>query len=120
IIIKPQVIPYMPMNPPNVIIISLYKVIPSAKEGTVNSAIAVVAIIITIGALTKPASTAACPNTKAPTILTAEPTVLGNLTPDSLIRSNIIVINKASTITGNDTPSLAPAIVINSTVDTIS
>ena len=57
--ISPQVIAYKPMNPPKKINTNLYIIMDSVNGGTANSAIAVAATIITIGADTIPASTAA-------------------------------------------------------------
>lgn len=63
-------------------------------------------IIIKIG-LTMLALTAACPNTKAPTIPMVGPIGEGTLSPASRISSKEISITKISKITGKGTVSLA-------------
>lgn len=74
--------------------------------------IAVMAITITTEALINLASTAACPSTNAPTMLTVCPRLLGNLNPLSLKSSNTIIIANTSIIVGNGTP-IREAIKLN-------
>jgi hypothetical protein len=88
--------------------------------GIVNEAIPVIETTITIGAETIPASTAACPITNAPKILTACPTIFGSLTPASLNASNDISIIKASTKAGKGIASLDEAILNKRLVGIIS
>ncbi|MNR49755.1 hypothetical protein D3C85_1691750 [compost metagenome] len=75
---------------------------------------------MTIGALTIRASTAACPSTSAPTMLTAWPMEVGMRAPASRRISNIVSIISASTTVGKGTDSLAVAMLSRSRVGTIS
>ena len=81
---------------------------------------AVMAIIITIGALTIPAFTAASPTTKAPTIEIAVPIGFGSLVPDSRKSSMKNSIKKASTAVGNGTLSRLDTKVTKNIVGIIS
>lgn len=72
-------------------------------------------IIIKIG-LTMLASTAACPNTSAPTIPRVGPIGLGTLTLASRISSKENSITKISKIIGNGTDSLEAMIANKSSV----
>src|SRR5690606_25824156 len=87
---------------------------------TIRPDIPVRAITITIGALTNLANTAASPITKAPTILTADPTDSGNRTPASLRISKTNNSTRVSSMAGRGTPCLADIILSNNGVGTIS
>jgi len=70
----------------------------------ISVVIPVRAVTITTGALTNLASTAACPNTRVPTIFTACPIGAGILVPASRKRSNINSIINRDTVVGTGTP----------------
>ena len=89
-------------------------------DGRIKLVIADKAVMITIGAPIIPASTAACPITRVPTILTAVPTALGILIPDSRINWKITSLIRVSIRTGKGIPSLAAAKVTSRTVGIIS
>ncbi|MNJ62260.1 hypothetical protein D3C77_580950 [compost metagenome] len=90
--------------------------VPRLYLGIVNEAIPVAATMMTIGADTIPACTAAWPITRAPTMLTAEPIALGRRIPASRSPSKTSSIIIASMIAGNGTPSRAPEMLIRSVV----
>ncbi|MNI65142.1 hypothetical protein D3C73_1206300 [compost metagenome] len=75
---------------------------------------------MTIGALTIRASTAAWPNTSAPTMLTAWPMEFGIRAPASRRISKMVSISSASTTVGKGTARRAAAMLSNSSVGTIS
>ncbi|MNI98274.1 hypothetical protein D3C73_1570910 [compost metagenome] len=85
-----------------------------------NEAIPVIATTMTMGGETSPAEMAACPMTRAPTMLTADPTCLGRRSPASRRASNMISISKASTKTGKGICSLVLAMVRSRLVGIIS
>ena len=74
----------------------------------------VMATIIMVIGDTIDASTAACPKTKAPTILMAVVMLLGLLISLSLNTSNIVINNMISKKVGKGTPSLCTAREISS------
>ncbi|MNI88382.1 hypothetical protein D3C73_1456780 [compost metagenome] len=92
----------------------------AAYRGIIKDAIPVIATIMIIGAETIPADVAAWPMMRAPTMLTAEPTCFGSLTPASRSASKEISIINASTSAGNGISSLALAMLRSSTVGIIS
>ncbi|MNN19427.1 hypothetical protein D3C81_1326700 [compost metagenome] len=89
-------------------------------DGMTKLAIAVKDTTITIAPDTKPACTAACPKTRAPTIEMAGPMTRGIRTPASRMTSKISSIAKASYKAGRGAPSRCPAKVIRSVVGIIS
>ncbi|MPN14569.1 hypothetical protein SDC9_161896 [bioreactor metagenome] len=82
----------------------------SLWEGTRKPATAVMATVMTMGAPTIPALTAASPMINAPTMLMAWPTGRGKRTPASRRISKAKIMINASTKTGKGVPSLALAI----------
>lgn len=82
-----------------------------SHSGVTNSDMAVMATVITMGAPTKPADTAASPMTNAPTMLTACPIGRGSRRPASRRISNASSSNSASIKAGKGVPSRALAIV---------
>ena len=95
--------------------IKRHALIPFIKSISVNIRlhIEVNATTITVIGETIPASTAAWPSTKAPTILMAADMLFGLLMSLSLSISNIVVSNIISNVVGKGTPSLCMARDIN-------
>ena len=78
--------------------------------GTANDAIVPAVTTMTRPGGMKPAWTADCPNTSAPTMLTAGPKYLGRRTPASLINSIMISAATAFTDMGKGVPTWVAAI----------
>ena len=92
----------------------------SEKSGIANEQIPVKATIMMEIGLTKFALTAASPKIKAPIIPIVGPIGFGILSPASRINSKDNSISITSTITGNGTLFLEPAIVNSNSVGTSS
>ena len=110
-IININVIDSKPISPralANNMKIKRHNLIPFIKSMSLNIKlhIDVMATIMTVIGETIPASTAACPKTRAPTILMAADILLGDLMLLSLIISNMVVKRIISKDMGKGTPSL--------------
>ncbi|MOA06855.1 hypothetical protein D3C78_1265220 [compost metagenome] len=90
------------------------------KTGVARLDIAVSETTITIAVDTKPACTAACPMTSAPTMDTADPIAFGIRTPASRRISKITSINSASTNAVNGVASSCETSEITNCVGIIS